>query len=359
MRFFPILTAILISTALYLLTFERDSLIAMAGGEITEKKESGYLPAQKPDAISVKVLLSSAKIVESGVVVRGRTEAARNVVVRAQTSGLVISQPLSKGIRIEGNQLLCELNVGTRSVRLAEANARLVEAQVNNNAASRLAESGYGSETKAIARRASLQSAEANVKLAEKEIERLKIYAPFSGLLGSDVAELGSLLQPGSECARIVKLDPIKLVGFVAETDVDKLLLGAVAGARLANDNIVQGQVTYVAVTADPMTRTFRVEVEVPNPNGTIRAGGTAEIFISTSGERAHLLPQSAMTLNNNGDLGIRAVVDGLAKFYKVKIVRDTSDGIWLSGLPEKIEVIVVGQEYVIDGRKVFTTYQE
>jgi multidrug efflux system membrane fusion protein len=65
------------------------------------------------------------------------------------------------------------------------------------------------------------------------------------------------------------------------------------------------------------------------------------------------------MTLNNTGDLGIRAVVDGLAKFYKVKIVRDTSDGIWLSGLPEKIEVIVVGQEYVIDGRKVLTTYQE
>ena len=199
MRFFPIITAILISTALYLLTFERESLIAMAGGEITEKEEVGYLPAQKSDAISVKVLLSNAKIVESGVVVRGRTEAARNVVVRAQTSGLVISQPLSKGIRIEQNQLLCELNVGTRSVRLAEANARLVEAQVNNNAASRLAESGYGSETKAIARRASLQSAEANVKLAEKEIERLKIYAPFSGLLGSDVAELGSLLQPGSE----------------------------------------------------------------------------------------------------------------------------------------------------------------
>ena len=97
----------------------------------------------------------------------------------------------------------------------------------------------------------------------------------------------------------------------------------------------------------------------MPNPKGIIRAGGTAEIFVSTSGEKAHLLPQSAMTLNNNGDLGIRAVVDGFAKFYKVKIVRDTTDGIWLSGLPEKVEVIIVGQEYVIDGRKVLMTYQE
>ena len=359
MRFFPIITAILISTALYLLTFERDALIAMAGGEATEQNQDGYLPAQKSEAVSVKVLISTSKVVESGVVVRGRTEAARNVVVRAETSGLIISEPLSKGSKVKENQLLCELNVGTREVKLAEANARLVEAQVNNNAASRLAESGYGSETKAIARKASLQSAEANVKLAEKEIERLRIYAPFSGLLGSDVAEIGSLLQPGSECARIVKLDPMRLVGFVAESEVDKLSLNATAGARLANDKLVRGRVTYVAVTADPMTRTFRIEVEVPNQKGLIREGGTAEIFISTSGERAHLLPQSAMTLNNDGDLGIRAVVDEFAKFYKVKIVRDTTDGIWLSGLPDKVEVIIVGQEYVVDGRKVLKTYQE
>ena len=52
-------------------------------------------------------------------------------------------------------------------------------------------------------------------------------------------------------------------------------------------------------------------------------------------------------------------MVDGFAKFYKVKIVRDTTDGIWLSGLPDKVEVIIVGQEYVVDGRKVLKTYQE
>ena len=359
MRFFPVLTAILITAALYMLTFERNSLILMAGGEITDETEEGYLPAQKSEAVFVQVLISKSRNVESGIVVRGRTEAARNVVVRAETSGLIISEPLLKGTEVSQNQVLCELNVGTREVKLAEANARLVEAKVNNNAASRLAESGYGSETKAIARKAALQSAEANVKLAEKEIERLRIAAPFSGLLSSDVAELGSLLQPGSECARIVKLDPIKIVGFVAETEVDKLSVGAFAAARLANNKTVSGKVTYISITADPMTRTFRVEVDVPNPERSIREGGTAEIFINTSGESAHLLPQSAMTLNNNGDLGVRVVEDGFAKFYKVKIVRDTIDGIWLSGLPDTVEVIVVGQEYVIDGRKVIKKYQE
>ena len=69
----------------------------MAGGEATEQNQDGYLPAQKSEAVSVKVLISTSKVVESGVVVRGRSEAARNVVVRAETSGLIISEPLSKG----------------------------------------------------------------------------------------------------------------------------------------------------------------------------------------------------------------------------------------------------------------------
>ena len=128
MRFFPILTAVLISLTLYLLTFERNYLVLMAGGEIADEKQENYLPAQKSEAVSVQVIESKSKNVESGIVVRGRTEAARNVVVRAETSGLIISEPLLKGMKVSQNQVLCELNIGTREVRLAEANARLVEA---------------------------------------------------------------------------------------------------------------------------------------------------------------------------------------------------------------------------------------
>ena len=113
--------------------------------------------------------------------------------------------------------------------------------------------------------KAGIQSAEAGVAAANKEIERLEIRAPFAGLLESDAAELGSLLQPGGLCATIIQLDPIKLVGFVPETDVDKVKLGAPAGARLATDRTTSGTVSFLGRTADPNTRTFRVEVQVPN----------------------------------------------------------------------------------------------
>jgi membrane fusion protein, multidrug efflux system len=361
MRFFPILTAVIVATVIYFALFQREALVALAFGDAVKEPET--LVALSDDIsmrppVSVLVLKSSAKSVDSGIILRGRTEAARNIDVRSEITGLVVSEPLRKGAYIKQGQLLCELDPGTRMVALVEAKARLAEARINEKAATSLAEKGFGSTSVAIARQAALESALAGVERAEKEIERLKIKAPFDGLLESDTAELGLLLQPGSVCSNIIQLDPIKLVGFVPEQDIAKIKDGAFAGARLIDGTVVRGQVSFLSRSADPTTRTFRVEVSVPNPDLKIRDGSTAEITIGFSGSRAHLLPQSALALDDGGNLGVRAVVDGSAKFFSVEIIRDSTEGVWLSGLPEDVEVIVVGQEYVIDGRRVTVTYR-
>ena len=65
-----------------------------------------------------------------------------------------------------------------------------------------------------------------------------------------------------------------------------------------------------------------------------------------------HLLPQSVLTLDDEGVLGVRAVEDGSkVAFHPVTIIKDTREGIWVSGLPLKIDVITVGQEYVQPGQ--------
>ena len=201
---------------------------------------------------------------------------------------------------------------------------------------------------------------EAAVAAARKEIERLEIRAPFAGLLESDAAELGSLLQPGSLCATIIQLDPIKLVGFVPETEVDKARVGAQAGARLATGREVVGGVTFLSRSADPNTRTFRVEVQVANANLAIRDGQTVEIAIRADGQPAHMIPQSALTLDDAGILGVRTIdADSRAGFTPVSVLRDTVDGIYVAGLPERAVIIVVGQEFVTDGVPVEPTFRE
>lgn len=402
MRIIPALTALLVTAFLYLVVFERDALLLFASGG--EAPEATAAPDAAPEMVAVGVVArhSLAQVIDSAVIVRGQTEAKRHVEVKSEISAQVVSPPLGKGAFVNEGDVLCRLDSGTRDATLADAKAHLIEAQtrvpeaearveeararineatINNNAAAKLSEGGYASDTRVAgtvaavraaeagvqsaiagveAARAGIQSAQARIALAEKEIERLTITAPFEGLLESDTAELGSLMQPGSLCATVIQLDPINLVGFVPETAVERVEVGALAGAELATGKQVQGLVTFLSRSADPETRTFRVEIEVANVDLAIRDGQTAEIIIGSAGTKAHLLPQSALTLDDHGTLGVRVVdADSNALFQPVTLLRDTIDGIWLTGLADQADVILVGQEYVIDGVPVNPTYQE
>jgi multidrug efflux system membrane fusion protein len=405
MRFMPLFTAIVVSIALYALVFERESLLAFA--QVEPSVEEIFDDAVTLNPISVVAMTSHAVTVDSAVIMRGRTEAARQVTVASEISGLVISEPIRKGAFVDAGDLLCQLDPGTLAAQLAEGRARLAEAQgrvpeaqatvveasasvreaeINVNVARRLSEEGFASETRLISAEAALEAANAGVQRAssevisaqagiegaqatvaadERAIERLNITAPFAGLLESDTSELGSLMQPGAPCATIIQLDPIKLVGFVPEASVSQITVGAMAGARLTTGQEVVGQVTFLSRSADEQTRTFRVEVRVPNADQLIGDGQTAEIVVASDGRMAHLLPASSLTLDNDGAIGIRAIVtqDGtdtdIARFMPVGIMRDTVDGIWVTGLPETVDVIVVGQEYVTDGVPVVATMQQ
>lgn len=358
MRLTPLITSLIVALVLYLFIMERDAMKALANGPETGAEVEEIAAAEpKNPPVSVVVTVSEAREVEAGIVLSGRTEAARRVDVKAETTGLVISDPIRKGNMVSEGQVMCELDVGTRQATLAEARARLAEAQANNNAASQLVERGYTSETTAIARKAALESAQAMVEQAERELDRLHIQAPFDGILESDTAELGDLLQTGSPCATVISLDPMKIVGYVPEISIDRLKVGTTAGARLVTGQEVVGLVSFISRSADDLTRTFRIEVEVPNRDFAIKDGVTAEIFIALDGERAHLLPQSVLTLNDEGALGVRVNDNGVAQFMPVDVVRDDRDGLWVSGLPETVEVIVVGQDFVREGRAINVTY--
>lgn len=343
----------MVAVVIYFVIMERDTLRSFAQDAeepVTEVTEEAPTEEVEKDATSVVFVESTAETIQNAIVLRGRTEAARRVNVQAQTSGLVISEPFRKGASVEEGQLLCSLDAGARNAQLAEAKARLKAAEVSANNAEDLAARGFSPETAVIQEQAALESAQAGVMQIQQEIERLEIRAPFAGILESDTAELGSLMQPGGLCATILALDSIKLVGFATENDINRIELGSLAGARLVSGKEVVGEVSFLSRSSDPVTRTFRVEITIENSDLSIRDGETAEILISLSGEKGHLLPQHVLTLNNDGELGVRVVDGDRAKFMPVSILRDSPEGVWLSGLPDTAKVITVGQEYVIDG---------
>ena len=413
MRIVSLVMAALVCLGIYLFVFERDALFDFAGrdtsaAEAATAEQAAAASQTSAEAtrdesvqrVSVVAMRSTAEQIQNAVTVRGRTEAARQVDVSSETSGRVVSSPTRKGTFVSEGDLLCEIDPGTREValeeaearldearaalpsaeaRVIEAEARLSEAEINDRAATRLSESGFAADTRVASAtagveaaragvqsatsgvssaQAAIRSAEAAVASAERELDRLSIRAPFDGLLETDSAEIGALLQPGSLCATLIDLDRIKLVGFVPETSVAEVETGAMAGARLASGEEVQGQVSFLSRSADEVTRTFRVEVTVPNPDFRIRDGQTVEMIIGAEGELAHSLPGSALTLNDDGQLGVRTVEGDRAGFAPIRILRDSSEGIWVSGLPEEVEIIVVGQEFVTEGVPIDVTWQ-
>lgn len=406
MRVLPLLIAAVVVAVLYLLVFERDRLFDLAGrAPLTAERPAEAAQADAAGAgaarVAVVAMRSTARDLETGVLLRGETEAAREVEMRAETTGRIVSAPLPKGASVEAGTLLCEIDTGNRPsalaeaearlpeaearlaearARLPEAEARLAEAELNATAASRLGAEGFASESRIAgadaARRsaeagietartgirsaeAGLRAAEAAVEAARRELDRTRITAPFAGLLETDTAETGALMSPGALCATVIALDPIRIVGFVPETEVDRLSPGARAGARLATGRTVTGTVSFLSRSADPETRTFRVEITVPNPDGSIRDGQTAEIVVEAQGARAHLLPASALTLDDEGRLGVRTVDGDRAGFAPVTLLRDTPQGVWVEGLPEEAGVITVGQDYVTEGVPVEVTWRD
>lgn len=428
MRIVSIILALMIAAVLYVVVIERDTLIAFVNdqpSQVTTEVEVESTTDNTPpltndfeDVVRVMAIRSQIREIDSAVVLRGQTEAARQVIMQAETSGRIISEPLPRGAFVTAGQVLCEIDPGTRNATLAEARARLAEAlarrpevearipeaearmieakarlkeaQINANAATRLSADGFASETRVASADAALssakaavisaeaglksatsgldsleaaaESARAAVQRSELDIARLKVTAPFAGVLETDTAELGSLLntQGGNAlCATILQLDPIRIVGFVPETEVGRIDIGATGRVRLTDGRALSGRVTFVARSADPLTRTFRVELTVPNSDQSIRDGQTAEIIIAAEGVQAHLIPASALTLNNDGTLGVRIVADDdTAQFAAVTFLRDSRDGAWITGLTDDAKIITVGQEYVTDGVPVHAFYE-
>jgi multidrug efflux system membrane fusion protein len=354
MRFFPLLLAAAVMIGLYFWIVHPKDNTQPAPETVVSAPGAEVVPPVK-----VVVFTSRERPVQSAIVLRGRTEAHRSVEVRAETAGLVVTEPMRAGARVKAGDILCELQMGSRSAQLGQAKAALLQAEADNNAAQKLAERGYTSETTAIARRAALEAAHAAVDQVQLDIRRLEMRAPFGGVLESDTAELGALLRSGDVCAALISLNPIKIVGFVPEIDVEKVALGMAADARLVSGRAMSGVVSFVSRSADPKTRTFRVEVAAPNADETISDGMTAEIAIPLAGQRAHLVPQAALTLNNAGKMGVRTAKDGKAHFMPVTILRDEQRGVWVLGLPDAADVIIVGQEYVSEGRTITPTFTE
>ncbi|WGL18154.1 efflux RND transporter periplasmic adaptor subunit [Microbulbifer bruguierae] len=343
------------------------AVLWLASGLLAEKSGSGdgqdHRIAQAvadTESMTVKARRLEAQPYLTRVVVNSRTEANRSVQLRAELDGVIAALPVAEGQRVVAGDVICEIAAEDRPEQLESALAALRKAEIDYAGAKKLQGRGLQSDAGMAQQDVALANARADYKRAQLAVRNLKVRAPFEGVINSRAVELGDFVRRGEECATILDLDPILIVGEISESNVGSVQLGTSASAQLQQGQVVHGQLRYVSQEAHAVTRAYRAEVAVPNKEGILRSGISARMALPAGEVMAHRINSSLLTLDDRGQLGVRTLDEELrVQFVNVHLVSDESEGVWVTGLPAQAVVITVGQEYVSEGELVQVEFEQ
>lgn len=284
----------------------------------------------------------------------GRTQPNRMVEVRAKTPGPVSRTPVAEGARVSRGTLLCQQDTDARQAMVDQASAQLRKAQADLEATQTLVEKGYRSPTQLNGDQAALDAARANLKSAQIELDNINLRAPFAGIFEARSAEVGDYLAPGGACGTVVELNPLKVEVELTETQVGRIEAGQPVDVSLATGEAVTGSVAFIESVANPSTRTFTMELKLPNPDMTLKAGVSTTINLKIGETMASPVPSGILALNDDGVTGVRYLdANDVVQFARIEQIDETDKAIWVTGLPARTRIIVEGQDYVSVGTTV------
>ena len=310
------------------------------------------LQQKTPMRVQVKTIRPSsyAKTVRGN----GRSAASRNVTLRAEAEGQVISVIAKEGDRVSKGDKIVSIDIRERRERVSEARELLKQRQIEFDAAKKLKQQGYASDVRLAQTESAYESAQANYKQSQIQLEKTTITAPFDGILGPRYVDIGDYLRVGDEVSNIVDLDPLEVNLFVSEKEIVQIAEGNTAQLLFTGGEERQGRVIYIAPSADEDNRTFQVKIEIENTDNPLPAGLTAQIEIEVASREAYQIAPSVLTLNDSGDIGVKTVnADNVVVFTPITILDDTSGNLWVSGLDGEVRIVQVGQDFIVPGQQV------
>jgi multidrug efflux system membrane fusion protein len=328
---------------------------AAVGSETAEATEAKVTePVAEAQRRTVAVVRAEVADYARLIRISGVTEADKLAILAARSNGVVQALTAEPGDSVERGAVVMLLEGEEVRAAVKTAQDQLAQAAEQLAVGEALNAKGSLPETQLTARRAAKSAAAGALSQAQAAADRLSLVAPFSGTVDAVNVEQGEWVQQGTPIATLISLDPIVVKAEVSERDVAHVTVGAKALVRLISGVELEGTVRHLARKASDKTRTFALEVDLPNPDGAIPSGMTAEVRLTAATQPALSVPRSVLTLNEAGQVGLRVVTGGdVADFLPVQLIDDTEGGFVVAGVPQGARVIVAGQDLVRDGDPV------
>lgn len=326
-----------------------------SGFVLPSEPETAEAPAeQAPRRVAVAVQESVAQAVAQVFVAEGQALAERDTQILAETGGQIAEVPVRRGAEVVAGEVIARFETAQGDADLKRAQEERNRAQREFDNAQTLLERGTSTVDRVAQARSTLAAAEAAVTAAEEALADTVVRAPFDGRIEALEVEEGEFVNAGAQVARIVGNTPLSISIQIPQQQLADIEVGQAAQVAFITGETATGEVRFVGRSADAQTRTFTAEVEVPNADGAIPAGISAQVRIATGEQVAHFVSPAILSLGTDGTLGIKTVDDEeRVVFQEIEIIRAQTDGIWIGGLPERARIISVGQGFVNDGELV------
>ncbi len=386
-----------------------NNVIAQDNTKELNKNESSY--SQEIESknneefiFSVETKVYTSSLIDQSIELQGQTIHNKKIDVKSETSGNINSIKFARGDKVSENAEMIRISLEDRNEKLSSAkidlerlNKELILNEKNRDnllrqnveriqlyeieyaSAKQLIDKGLSSKSKLSLASFNLANAKANkedikikfestlanlqaqisnvkslLKNIKLDIDKTRINAPFDGIISEKMVEETEFISVGTPLFTIIDLDPIKIEGYLSEFDVNKVSVGTKAFIEDSNGIKKNGIISFISPSAETSTRTFEITIEADNKDLSYKSGITTKITIKGSELKAHKIPPSILTLLDDGTVGVKAVNnENKVIFYPTKTIKDTIDGMWVSGLPEKVNLIVSGQEYISIGEKI------
>lgn len=340
--------------------------IIWIGGNIMVKgnqlEEPGATAADDQEVVDAVVIVHPSVAQDKYRTLRlfGQTSANRDITITAKTSGEVEEILFERGQYIEEGTLMLRLSADNRPLELKQAEANLKDAQAQHDSISKLVEQKYRSSNELVAAEAQVAIAEAALENIKLDIEYTEIKAPFSGIADDNLVDVGSFVTAGTAITQFLELEPLKVVVNVSENFANFVDRSGQAIVEI-NGEQIEAKIENISQLADVNTRTFAVEVVLDNPGYKYSAGQTAIVILPIQKVKAHLISPAYIAIDADGRFGIKTVENDIVQFYAANLVEDTTEGMWIGGVPDEMNLITQGAAYVSPGQKVasYTSQEE
>jgi len=310
---------------------------------VEEQRTNVRISVLKPQPISEIIALPCS------------VEPYQDIQLASELSGSISAIGAEEGDSLKKGQMILTCDVRTLEARLADAAASKRLAELSLQRLEELKDNGFVPEEDLDRATTELQTKEAALRLAEIELEKAVIHSPIDGILDLRPVDAGEYVLPGQTVARLVDISKVKAVVKVPELHVAFLRPGLkiqVMFPHLNGSVLPQvGPVKYLSTVAEEASRTFRMEIELKNPDLNIRPGMIGKVYIERRKVAdAIKVPIFAVVAQDSRRYCL-VEVDGVARTQEVTL--GITDGKMIqvtSGLEAGDRLIVVGHRELEDG---------